>query len=368
MGITSEILYKTKNEITIEDSWTRKVFNNISDCGSGRLGTTTYICDNCNALEVINACCGSRNCPSCGGPARLEWVKKATDRLFPVEHFHAVFTLPHELNGLIELHKKTMLNMLINSVAETINKFSKTEFGGTPAFMMVLHTWTQRLEPHYHVHVLIASGTYSDGKWKKHKKKFLFSVRAMSKMFRAKYLNHLSKQVKDLKSPLFGKYIPTLPDKWIVYCDKPYAGSDTAVKYFGLYANRVGISDSRILSANNGMVEIALKRDKAEKDPISPSAERNSSEKKKSFEISEIEFAKRFCLHILPKGFTKIRYFGLYSPRSKVREEVRASLEKMKVGQGLKIPAAIIKKCGICGIGNLFFLKRCKLNATGPPQ
>ena len=368
MGKITDIFYRNKNSIEIEDSWSRKIFENIADCGSGRLGTTSYICSNCKALEIVNASCGSRNCPNCGGSARAKWVEDSSERLFPVKHFHAVFTLPHELNGLIALHKKTMLNLLINSVSETLMLFSKETFDGIPAFMMVLHSWTQKLEAHYHVHVLIASGTYSDGKWKEHKKKFLFPIRALSTMFRAKYLSKLSKKVIDSECSMFGKSIPTLPEKWNVYCAPPYSGADTAVKYFGQYANRVGISNSRILSVNDGMVEIAMKRDAGEKDPTSPPPKKDSSTKKKSFEISEIEFVKRFCLHILPKGFCKIRYFGLYSPRSKIREMVRSSLEKIKIGNGLEISILTVKKCGICKVGILYFFSRSKLSATGPPQ
>ena len=367
MGKISEIFHRNRNSISIDESWTRKVYDNIADCGSGRLGTTGYICSNCQALETVNASCGSRNCPNCGGAARAKWVENSSERLFPVKHFHAVFTLPHQLNGLIELHKKTMLNLLINSVSETLIQFSRTTFGGIPAFMMVLHSWTQKLEPHYHVHVLIASGSFSDGEWKKHKKKFLFPIRALSTMFRAKYLSKLNKKVNDFHCSMFGKSIPTLPERWNVYCAPPYSSADTAVKYFGQYANRVGISDSRILSVNDGMVEIALKRDKCEKDPISTSSKSDSSTNKKSFVISEIEFVKRFCLHILAKGFCKIRYFGLYSSRSKIREMVRSSLEKIKIGNVFEISIAAVRKCGICKIGILYFLRRSKLSATGPP-
>lgn len=368
MGIISEIFHRNRNAIQIDDSWNRNVFNNIADCGSGRLGTTSFICSDCKAVEVINASCGSRNCPSCGGAARDKWVKKSSERLFPVKHFHAVFTLPHELNGLIELHKNTMLNLLINAVAETIFKFSKTTLGGIPAFMMVLHSWTQKPEPHYHVHVLIAAGSWSGGSWKRHEEKFLFPIHALSQVFRAKYIHMLTRLIKDEKSSLFKKSVPTLPKKWNVYCAPPYSGADVSVKYFGLYANRVGISNFRILGATNGMVEIALKRDNSEKDPVLPDAQEVVCKDKKSFIISEIEFVKRFCTHILPKGFTKIRYFGLYSPRSKIRESVRASLEKIKVGNGLVIVVSAFRKCSKCEFGILHFLKRDKLFSTGPPK
>lgn len=367
MGKITDILHRNRNLVQINDSWTRERFKDMADCGTGRLGTTSYICSHCKAIEHINASCGSRNCPSCGGAARAKWVKEASDRLFPVKHFHAVFTLPHVLNGLIGLHKNTMLNLLMNTVAETLMQFSKKTFGGTPAFMMVLHSWTQELEPHYHVHVLFSSGYFAEEKWKSHNKKFLFPVLALSSVFRAKFLSHLSKMVKNPKNPMFEKSIPTVPEKWVVYCAPPYSGANTAVKYFGQYANRVGISDSRILSVSDGIVEIALKRDNAEKEPAKTAASKGSNQNKKSIKISELEFANRLSTHILPKGFRKIRYFGLYSPRSKMRKIVRASLEKIKVGKGVGAVVVEFKKCSVCEIGVLCFLKRNKLRSTGPP-
>ncbi|MEI6399738.1 MAG: transposase, partial [Pseudomonadota bacterium] len=312
--------------------------------------------------------CGSRNCPSCGAAARADWVKKATERLFPVKHFHAVFTLPHQLNPLVAQHPKLMLDLLMKCVGETLTKFSLQTLKGKPAFMMVLHTWTQTLEPHYHVHVLIAAGALSDGKWRPHKKDFLFPIKALSKVFRAKFLDGLLSMINDEKGPLHGIKLPFLPGKWNVYCAAPYKGSQTAVKYFGKYANRVGISDSRILNETDTEVTIALKRDKNDRDPeVTPPSE-PAEKKKRTLTLPVAEFISRFITHILPRGFCKIRYGGLYSGRSKERAEIRESLNQDNISAKVEPELnTFANTCSFCSVGQMIFAHRTRAPPARPP-
>jgi Putative transposase/Transposase zinc-binding domain len=368
MRIISKIFQRGAAHFSSWDPWVRRVYGRIAECGSGELGTSTFRCTNCQKTETFGAGCGSRNCPSCGAAARAKWVEKSTERLFPVKHFHAVFTLPHQLNPLIAQHQKPMLDLLMKCVGATLSKFSEKTLKGKPAFMMVLHTWTQTLEPHYHVHVLIAAGAFSDGKWRPHTKDFLFPIRALSKVFRAKFLEGLLSMTNDLKNPLYGIKLPPLPERWNVYCAAPYNGAQTAVKYFGKYANRVGISDSRILNVTDTEVTIALKRDKNDRDPENNNPSNPAEKKKRTLVLTIAEFISRFITHILPRGFCKIRYGGVYAGRSKERAEIKKSLSKANTSAKKdQEPNTFTSTCKFCDVGQMVFAHRSRAPPERPP-
>lgn len=365
MGKIVSILRDFVHLVTISDSWTKKVLDNILKCGTGELGVSVFFCQNqeCNHIEYGGATCGSRNCPNCGGGDREEWAKKVDEKLFPINHFHAVFTIPHQLNGIFATEKRTMLNLLMNSVSETITKFANSDYHGEPAFIMVLHTWTQELLPHYHVHVLIAAGTFSDGHWQKISGRFLFPIHALSKAFRGIFLEGLLNHNKDLSL--------SVPLKWNVYCAAPYGSATTAVKYFATYANRCGISDGRILDVVDGCVKIRYKRDPNEKDSENGRPGLQKGQKLNYFVLSVVEFIKRFIVHILPSGFHKIRYGGLYHSRSKhyeiARSQISAYSTKVRKKAELKVRTLI---CPKCQLSSMIFIKRNPPNLAilGPPE
>jgi hypothetical protein len=368
MKIISKIFQRGAANFSSWDPWVRRIFRRIAECGSGELGTSTFFCTYCSKTETFGAGCGSRNCPSCGAAARANWVEKATERLFPVKHFHAVFTLPHQLNPLIAQHQRPLLDLLMKCVGATLSKFSEKTLRGKPAFMMVLHTWTQTLEPHYHVHVLIAAGAFTNNKWKPHIKDFLFPIRALSNVFKAKFLEGLLSMINDEKNPLHGINLPILPRRWNVYCAAPYNGAQTAVKYFGKYANRVGISDSRILNVTETEITIALKRDKNDRDPETTTSSRPNEKKERTLAMSVAEFISRFITHILPRGFCKIRYGGLYSGRSKERAEIKETLDKGNVSaKSAPELNALANTCGACGVGQMIFAHRTSSVPARPP-
>ena len=369
MGLIADLFRRDPSLLNTQDSWVRRIFNRIMACGTGELGVSSFFCTNCSATENFGAGCGSRNCPSCGAAARRDWVEKANNRLFPTKHFHAVFTLPHQLNSLIAAHPKLLLDLLMKSVAVTLMKFSEQTLKGIPAFMMVLHTWTQTLEPHYHVHVLIAAGSYSNEKWKPKTGKFLFPIRALSKVFRGKFLENLLSLCSDPTSSLYKAVIPSLPSKWNVYCAAPYKSAETTIKYFGKYANRVGISDSRILEVTEEEVTLALKKDPNEKEPTPSGDNANCKENKRKITLSIAEFIARFIIHILPRGFIKIRYGGLYASKSKKRKEVKEKLEesrKTESTQGSSIATTLLR-CSVCQKEAMIFVRRGFVPQRKPP-
>ena len=368
MGMISKIFQRCSEELKTQDPWVRRIFHRITACGTGELGTSTFFCTTCNTVEKFGAGCGSRNCPSCGGQARRNWVERASERLFPVKHFHAVFTVPHQLNSLIAAHPRTLLDLLMKTVSATLLKFSEKTLNGRPAFMMVLHTWTQSLQPHYHVHVLIAAGSFSDGKWKPHHREFLFPIRALSTVFRAKFLEGMLNLTQNPESALHNKKLPWLPSRWNVYCAAPYNGSETAIKYFGRYANRVGISDSRVLGTSDTEVTIALKKDSNDRDPSAEKPRPNPEKKQRTLVLSIAEFIARFIIHILPRGFSKIRYGGLYAAKSKQRKEIKETLLKKNKEKAEASPITkLLRKCIACGKQTMIFVSRTAAPQRWPP-
>jgi predicted RNA-binding Zn-ribbon protein involved in translation (DUF1610 family) len=353
----------------VVDSWKKYIFTKVLRCGTGELGETVFLCDECQKVVVVPNSCTSRNCPSCGKKHRANWVEKVSKKLLPIKHFHMVFTIPHELNYLFVIHSVTFLSILVKSVHQTIDTFFMNKYNGKAAYISVLHTWDQTLKLHYHIHVCIAAAYFKEDRLHHINSKFLFPVKQLSEVFRGIFLDKMIKETKRKESPIFKIGTPDTPKKWNVYCGSTYNGVKTCIKYFGTYANRPGISDQRILNMNEDNVEIAYKRDKNEKDP-----NKQTMQNKKYFTISILEFVLRFIQHILPKGFHKIRYGGLYASRSKALETCREQIEKNKYEDITLISLENENTCPKCG-AKLRFLKRTKDNSfpltalycIGPP-
>lgn len=352
------------------NGWVNRIVRRMAMCGTGELGVVKFKCSECGTTIFHGVHCGSRNCPSCGDKARAIWVDKLSDKVLPVPHFHAVFTLPHELNNLIRNNQHPMLNLLMKSVEETLKCFVKKTFGGEPAFVMILHTWTQTLNEHYHIHVLIAGGAYHDNKWISRSSKYLFPVRGLAKMFRAKFLLGLLKLIhKDIVIITKEFPLPALPKKWHVYCAPALKYTSTIIKYFGLYANRIGISDRRILGHDGSNVTIALKRELHEKDPDLVNSRKDGN----TVTMPKEDFINRFAIHILPPYFRKIRYIGLYAPSSKLFQEAKEALAaRLLMMETIKSVDSVREyACKTCNKGIMQFVERLMpklLNqATGPP-
>ncbi len=296
--------------ITI-DTWKLRILKTVAKCGTEELGGFCATCISCGYSITGGRHCNSRNCPNCGGNKRRIWSEKLADRILPTKHFHLVFTLPHQYNNLFAAHQTPLLNLLMISVREVLDTFVKRTFkGGKAGYMMVLHTWNQELLPHYHVHVLITAGAISKSceTWIDSQKKFLFPVHALAKVFRATFKNKISKHFAHTN-----QILPSSPKKWNVYCKKPYNNEHTCIKYFALYCNRVAISDRRIVAVSYRNKEVSIAYKKTEK--TKPS---------NTFNLSFRAFLTRFALHILPKGFSKIRYGGLYANRANNDNKKRA--------------------------------------------
>jgi hypothetical protein len=239
--------------------------------------------------------------------AKAQWLQEQSAELLPVGYFHLVFTLPHLLNGVILAHKKILFSLLFKAVSETLLEFGRTRFGGTVGIIAVLPTWDQTLNDHFHLHCLIPSGALSldQSRWIAARPNFLFPVKALSVVFRGKFLDLLTQAREKGRIETPSERLKALRKKnWIVYAKKPFGSPRTVLDYLGRYTHRVALSNERILSVQNGQVTFTY-RDRKDKDRL------------KSMTLDAQEFIHRFLLHVLPDGFMRIRHFGFLANRAK---------------------------------------------------
>jgi Putative transposase/Transposase zinc-binding domain len=285
----------------------RKVMRAVEVCRTAALGGHLKQCDTCGFEHPNYNSCRNRHCPKCQSLAKAQWLEKQTSELLPVGYFHLVFTLPHLLNGVILAHKKILLSLLFKAVSERLLEFGRTRFGGTVGIIAVLHTWDQTLNDHFHLHCLIPSGALSldQSRWIAARPNFLFPVKALSVVFRGKFLDLLTQAGEKGRMETSSERLKALRKKnWIVYAKKPFGSPRTVLDYLGRYTHRVALSNERILSAQNGQVTFTY-RDRKDKDRL------------KSMTLDAQEFIHRFLLHVLPDGFMRIRHFGFLANRAK---------------------------------------------------
>jgi len=304
----------------------KKIVSDLLNCRTARLGGKIERCDNCGALRIVYHSCRNRHCPKCQHMPRERWLEKRKDEILPVSYFHVIFTLPHELNTIILNNKKVMFNILFAAVSKTLLSFGENELHGTPGFLAILHTWDQKLKAHFHLHCIIAGGVVSkdDKKWIEVKNDYLFNQDALSLVFRGKFMQRMSDDIKSedlkfvggtykkLKNTLFTK-------KWVVSVRDPVKQPEYVLEYLARYTHRVAIANSRIKALKDGMVTFTAKnRKKNRTEPIT---------------ISAVEFIRRFLLHSLPKRFVKIRHYGFLANRNRAK-----NLKSIRLSMGLSTP------------------------------
>lgn len=302
------------------NSWQIRTLSALSKCRTAALGGHIDGCTSCGNLRISYNSCRNRHCPKCQGNEREAWIEARKQELLPVAYFHVVFTLPSELNILSMFHPALSYSALFDAAWATINLFSKDEkhLGATTGMIGILHTWGQQLLLHPHLHCIIpAGGLTSQGRWKHSKTNgnYLFPVKALSKVFRAKYVYCLRKKAKEINQQNQQAKQIVLPQsilnacfkkEWVVYAKKPFSGVNSVVEYLGRYTHKVAISNHRIkdINSSDNTISFSYKDYKARG-------------RKKVLKLCQNEFIRRFALHILPKGFVRIRHFGLLSSISK---------------------------------------------------
>ena len=300
----------------------KKVMHHIAVCRTAKLGGHVEQCDSCGYQRNAYNSCRDRHCPKCQSLVKEKWLNDRKAELLPCGYFHLVFTLPHELNAIILCNKTVTLAILFAAVSSTLQAFARDpqwRLEGQLGFIAVLHTWSQTLMDHFHLHCLIPAGALSFDKtrWVSARESYLFKVESLAKELRKRYLQKLEeafvaeKLIFPGNTKIYGcrRKFKTLIQSlfqitWIVYAKRPFAGPEQVLEYLGRYTHRVAISNNRIVSIKNDKVTFTYK-------------DRKRNDEVKTMALDANEFIRRFLLHVLPEGFMKIRYFGFLANTNK---------------------------------------------------
>ncbi|MBN2648416.1 MAG: IS91 family transposase, partial [Prolixibacteraceae bacterium] len=287
---------------------TKTLFDMVQ-CRTAWLGGHEEACDCCGTVRYSYNSCGNRHCPKCQAAKQVKWIDKLIDRTLPIRHYHVVFTVPHCLNMVCLWNNKLYYKILFSAVWRTLHSFGYSHYGVESGAIAVLHSWGQNLSLHPHIHCLVPAAGYTlKGKWKNIgvNGKYLYPVQQLSSCFKAKFLKSLELALLKEGNPNgFSAAIDQAWNKkWVVYSEPSMAGSEHVIRYLGQYTHRVAISNQNITNITDTHVEFITKdyRDKAKKKPA---------------RLTGFEFLRRFCQHILPQQFVKIRYFGIYNGTTK---------------------------------------------------
>ena len=287
------------NETHSPNDYIKRILHAIQSCRTAALGGHVDACEECGHIRISYNSCRNRHCPKCQNTQREAWIESRKQDLLPVPYFHVVFTLPANLNGLFLKQPVVMYNLLFKTAWETIAQFSFTNLCSETGMIAVLHTWGQNLSLHPHLHCIVPGGGINyKGRFKQVKisktgRSFLFPVKNISTVYRAKFISFLQKQV-----PQENSYISELyKNNWVVYAKEPFAGPQQVVEYLGRYTHKVAISNHRLVEITNENVRFKYRdyRDNVQKEMT----------------LSGNEFLRRFCQHILPKSFIRIRHYGM---------------------------------------------------------
>jgi hypothetical protein len=300
----------------------KQALRDIRDCRTAALGGRVEEYDCGHRLILYNSC-RSRSCPKCQATARANWLAEREKELLPVPYFHVVFTLPQQIGRLALQNPRLIYSILFRAVSETLLTIAADpkRLGAAIGFLAVLHTWGQNLHLHPHIHCVVPGGGIApDGaRWIASRSSFFLPVRVLGALFRNKFLIYLRDAFRKGQLHFHGKLAALAqPDTfevlcqkvskidWVVYAKAPFGGPEQVLKYLARYTHRVAISNSRLVSLENGQVTFQWK----------DYADQNRT---KTMKLDAVEFMRRFLLHVLPRGFVRIRQFGFLANR--VRKE-----------------------------------------------
>ena len=298
-----------------------KVLLAIARCRTAALGGHLDECTRCGHRAISYNSCRNRHCPKCQAEARDRWLEKRRCELLPTPYVHVVFTLPGALAPLALQNKKTIYDLLFRASAETLLAIARDprHLGAEIGFFSVLHTWNQKLGFHPHVHCVVPAGglSFDHIRWVKSHHAFFLPVKVLGRVFRGKFVASLKRAVQDgqlsfhgdlklLAQPktFFAWLRPLFRKDWVVYAKRPFGGPEHVLHYLGRYTHRVALSNHRLVSFAEGKVTFRWR----------DSAHHNEQ---KLLTLSLDEFLRRFLLHVLPKGFVRIRNFGFLANRKR---------------------------------------------------
>lgn len=334
-----------------------RILRALLACRTPALGGHRYRCQKCGQTHFVPHSCRNRHCPLCQGQAAREWLDQQQRALLPVPYFHVVFTLPHGLNPLIRQNQRMLYTLLFQVVSQTLLQFGQNRLGVQLGVTAVLHTWSQTLLDHYHLHCIVTGGGLSsdNSRWVSAPAHYLFPVRALSEVYRGKFLCALEKLYAEGKLQFAGQLAAwaapnqfgqllrqAARQKWVVYAKRPFAGPLQVLTYLSRYTHRVAISPRRLLALDSQHRTVTFAwRDYAD------------DNKRKTMTLAVEEFLRRFCLHLLPGRFVKIRHYGFLGNRQRHKRVPLARELLLKAGEvSLPLPPlapAPARVCPFCG-------------------
>ncbi len=340
------------------NSWQLRTLHALRKCRTAALGGHIDRCDNtsCNRLHLSYNSCRNRHCPKCQGHRREAWIRAREAELLNTPYFHVVFTLPDTLNKLCLYAPKQLYGLLFKTAWSVIE-----DFGANPKFMgastgmiAILHTWGQNLGLHPHLHCIVPGGGITvSGKWRYAKNngntRYLFPVRAMGRVFRARFVSGL-RQRFDLPTDLYDTFFAK---DWVVYCKRPFMGAPQVIEYLGRYTHEIAIGNHRIKDLDKGSVVFSVK-------------DYRHGGKKSLQRLSDAEFIRRFALHVLPKGFVRIRHYGI--PGSSKKKKLLPRITEQIGGVQITVGRGPLQHniCPVCKIGHLVTVT--VFDNRGPPR
>ena len=333
------------------NTWQLHALSALKKCRTAALGGHIDACENCGNISISYNSCRNRHCPKCQGKNREDWIQARATELLPVPYFHVVFTLPDSINSLAIHQPRIVYDSLFEATWETLYSFGKKK-EIQMGMIAVLHTWGQNLSLHPHLHCIVpGGGVDKNGQWQNSRTdgKFLFPVRALSKVFKAKYCEKLKAKnpigYEQIRQELWHK-------PWVVFAKRPFGNAKSVVEYLGRYTHKIAISNHRIKVVDSHNVTFDYK-------------EYRMAGVKKQMTLTHQEFIRRFALHILPKQFVKIRHYGFLSSTWK-RQKLKILQEKLQVKVLEKQERKpFFPKCPCCKTGNLHRI--AVFDQRGPP-
>jgi hypothetical protein len=309
-----------------------KVMSAIERCRTAALGGHVARCENeaCAHTTIAYNSCRNRHCPKCQGAAARQWLAEREAELLPVEYFHVVYTLPAELRDIAYQNKRVIYHLLMKASAETTIAIAADpkHLGARIGIVAVLHTWGSALTHHPHVHMIVPGGGLSqDGsQWVSCSKGFLVHVKVLSHLFRGRFLAMLANAHTQGRLKFFGDHAALVDSKtfkrflaplrnteWVVYTKNPFAGPKQVLRYLSRYTHRVAISNRRLLSVDERGVAFRWKDYRID-----------GRDRWKTMRLTAHEFIRRFLMHVLPKGFHRIRHYGLFAKANRAANIARA--------------------------------------------
>jgi hypothetical protein len=348
----------------------RRAMTAIESCRTAALGGHVERCDDCGHQRVSYNSCRNRNCPKCQSLARAQWLEDRQAELLDVPYFHVVFTVPDLIATIAFQNQTVVYDVLFRAASETLRTIAADpeHLGAEIGFLGVMHTWSQNLLHHPHIHFLVPGGGIApDGEsWIACRPGFFLPVQVLSRMFRGLFLRYLKQAFtagelkffaahRHLHEPAaFRRYLaPTWNVDWVVYAKRPFAGPAQVLDYVGRYTHRVAISNNRLVSMEDGKVSFRWK-------------DYRDDSRQKTMTLGAGEFIRRFLIHVLPDGFHRIRYYGFLGNRHRAQKLARCRelIDMAPAGPAAEPPADYrdrfealtgqsLRECPHCHIGTM---------------